>query len=52
MKAAEKKYQKLNSSQNRSANAKYNVTRWKISASTINEYLDFLEDEAFYEIDK
>ena len=47
MKAAEKNRQKLSYAQTRTANAKYNSTarRWKINLSTIEDYLEYMEDD-------
>lgn len=44
MKAAEKTRQRLSSTQTRTANAK-NSKRWKINLTSIEEYLDYMEEE-------
>jgi len=45
MKAAEKTRQRLSSSETRTANAKYCSKRWKINIASLEEYLDYMEDE-------
>lgn len=47
MKAAEKNRQQLSSLQSRTPNAKYNSRRWKISLSTLKEYIQYMSDESF-----
>lgn len=45
MKAAEKTRQRLSSSETKTANAKYCSGRWKINITSLEDYLDYMEDE-------
>ena len=45
MRAAEKNRQKLSSSETRTANAKYDARRWKININTVEDYLDYMDEE-------
>lgn len=45
MKAAEKNRQNLSSSETRTANAKYCSRRWKINIASLEDYLDYMEED-------
>jgi|GEM_PF-3290980 len=52
MKAAEKNRQNLSSSETRTANAKYCSKRWKINIVSLEDYIDYMENEdSIYQVE-